>query len=49
MLKFICEEWNNQEDSLLFKGLNSLHPKSGDFDKVKSNIKREILSHNSKH
>ena len=49
VLEIVNKEWNNKESSELFKGLNNLHPLTSYFDKVNSNIKREILSHNSKH
>ena len=49
VLKIVVKEWDDKDNSILFNGLNRLHPKSDDFDKVKANIKREILSHNSKH
>ena len=48
MLDIVIKEWNNK-DSNLFKGLNNPHPLTDDFENVKSSIKREILSHNSKY
>ena len=49
ILDTIVKEWDNKENSLLFKDLNKLHPLTDEFDKMKSSIKKEILSHNSKH
>ncbi|OSX56101.1 hypothetical protein POSPLADRAFT_1087357, partial [Postia placenta MAD-698-R-SB12] len=48
MLNIIIKEWENK-DSNLFKGLNKPHPLTNEFENVKSSIKKDILSHNSKY
>nr|QWO71443.1 RNA polymerase [Termitomyces sp. T8] len=48
-LDFIIKEWENKEDSTLFKGFNKFHTLTYEYGKVNSAIKKEILSHNSKY
>jgi len=48
ILELVIKEWNCN-DSNLFNGLNRLHPLTNEFENVRSSIKKDILSHNSKY
>jgi DNA-dependent RNA polymerase len=49
ILNIIVEEWNEKEKSILFKEFNQLHPKTNELNKLNSEFKKEVFSHNSKY
>jgi hypothetical protein len=48
MLNLLLREWNNDKSSI-FNNFNKLHPLTENIDEQNSKVKKEILSHNSKH
>jgi DNA-directed RNA polymerase len=53
VLKVLINDWENKEDSKLFKSFNALHPKTNELLSQGGNLtskdKIEIMSHNSKY
>jgi len=49
VLDILIRDWNNKEDSKIFKSINQLHPKTEDLDKLNLKEKIEVMSHNSKY
>jgi len=53
MLEFLLLEFNNEEESIIFKNKNKLHPLTDSLNKLDghkdkdADLKKEILSHNS--
>jgi hypothetical protein len=49
VLDVLSNDWYNKEDSKLFKGINKLHPRTDELQKLNATDKKEVMSHNSKY
>jgi len=49
VLDVLNNDWNNKEESKLFKGINKLHPRTDELQKLNAKDKKEVMSHNSKY
>lgn len=49
VLSVLMNDWNNKDNSKIFKGINKLHPRTAELDKLNLKDKTEVMSHNSKY